>query len=225
MAAAPPRGLPPTQGSPGTGLTVTASWEPAPPGVSTVVLASHATSVPFTAVLAGPERTLTEKTTTAATCGDHHIPASEPARSGFGSRWSVGPGLHRPCRARPADRSLVAEDRSAGGVRDQTGSEARCSRNCSRDGPRNPGMSGYKMGRRGGIRPARRPGGGQESTGQHAAWAILGTDVPTGALAGEAGGQLPQGDGVSLVVDRPVKVDRRTAPERSGWWLPSRTPC
>ena len=28
---------------------------------------------------------------------------------------------NRPCRARPADRSLVAEDRSAGGVRDQTG--------------------------------------------------------------------------------------------------------
>jgi hypothetical protein len=33
-------------------------------------------------------------------------------------KWS---GLDRPCRARPADRSLVAEDRSAGGVRDQTG--------------------------------------------------------------------------------------------------------
>jgi hypothetical protein len=31
------------------------------------------------------------------------------------------PGLDRPCRARPADRSLVAEDRSAGGVRDRTG--------------------------------------------------------------------------------------------------------
>jgi hypothetical protein len=30
------------------------------------------------------------------------------------------PGLHRPCRARPADRSLVAEDRSAEGVRDRT---------------------------------------------------------------------------------------------------------
>jgi hypothetical protein len=29
----------------------------------------------------------------------------------------------RPCRARPADRSLVAEDRSAAGVRDQTGPE------------------------------------------------------------------------------------------------------
>jgi hypothetical protein len=45
----------------------------------------------------------------------------DPARSGFGSRGSVGPGLHRPCRARPADRSLVAEDRSAAGVRDRTG--------------------------------------------------------------------------------------------------------
>ena len=29
--------------------------------------------------------------------------------------------LDRPCRDRPADRSLVAEDRSAGGVRDRTG--------------------------------------------------------------------------------------------------------
>jgi hypothetical protein len=33
------------------------------------------------------------------------------------------PRLHRPCRARPADRSLVAKDRSAGGVRDRTGPE------------------------------------------------------------------------------------------------------
>ena len=33
----------------------------------------RATSVPFTAVLAGPERTLTDKTTAATTCGDHHI--------------------------------------------------------------------------------------------------------------------------------------------------------
>jgi hypothetical protein len=32
-------------------------------------------------------------------------------------------GKDRPCRARPADRSLVAEDRSAEGVRDQTGPE------------------------------------------------------------------------------------------------------
>jgi hypothetical protein len=33
------------------------------------------------------------------------------------------PGLHRTRRARPADRSLVAEDRSAEGVRDRTGPE------------------------------------------------------------------------------------------------------
>jgi hypothetical protein len=31
--------------------------------------------------------------------------------------------LYRPCRARPADRSLAAEDRSAGGVRDRAGPE------------------------------------------------------------------------------------------------------
>jgi hypothetical protein len=31
----------------------------------------------------------------------------------------MGRGWDRPCRARPADRSLVAEDRSAGGVRDR----------------------------------------------------------------------------------------------------------
>jgi len=35
----------------------------------------------------------------------------------------MGRGRDRPCRARPADRSLVAEDRSAAGVRHQTGPE------------------------------------------------------------------------------------------------------
>ena len=47
-----------------------------------------------------------------------------------GSRGAVSPytackgqGQYRPCRARPADRSLVAEDRSAAGVRDPTGPE------------------------------------------------------------------------------------------------------
>jgi site-specific DNA recombinase len=40
-----------------------------------------------------------------------------------------GSRLYRPCRARPADRSLAAEDRSAEGVRDRTGPEPRaCSR-------------------------------------------------------------------------------------------------
>jgi hypothetical protein len=48
----------------------------------------------------------------------------------------------------------------------------RCSRDCSRDAPRHPGMSQYRMGRRCGVYPARRPGRGQESTGQHTACAI-----------------------------------------------------
>ena len=43
-----------------------------------------------------------------------------PSHLALGSRGSLGQGLHRPCRARPADRSLAAEDRSAGGVRDRT---------------------------------------------------------------------------------------------------------
>jgi hypothetical protein len=40
-----------------------------------------------------------------------------------------------PCPGRPI-RSLVAEDRIARGVRDQTGPNPRCSRSCSRDHPR-----------------------------------------------------------------------------------------
>jgi hypothetical protein len=40
----------------------------------------------------------------------------------------------------------------------------RCSQDCSRDAPRHPGMSEYRMGRRCGIRPARRPSGAQECT-------------------------------------------------------------
>jgi hypothetical protein len=35
-----------------------------------------------------------------------------------------GQGVHRPWRAPPADRFPVAEDRSAGGIRNQTGPEA-----------------------------------------------------------------------------------------------------
>jgi len=39
---------------------------------------------------------------------------------GLLSKRVVSTGSDWPCRARPADRCLVAEDRSAGGVRDQT---------------------------------------------------------------------------------------------------------
>jgi hypothetical protein len=45
--------------------------------------------------------------------------------SSFAINRPDGRWQDRPRRARPADRSLVAEDRSAGGVRDQTGPEPR----------------------------------------------------------------------------------------------------
>jgi hypothetical protein len=77
----------------------------------------------------------------------------------------------RPCRGRPI-RSLVAEDRSAAGVRDRTGPEPRCSRDCSRDSPQEAGTTAYGVGPRFGIGPARRPDGGQKSISQHTAWAI-----------------------------------------------------
>jgi hypothetical protein len=56
---------------------------------------------------------------------------SEPQLNGLIGRMNStdriwpesGRGYDRSCRARPADRSLVAEDRSAGGVRDRTGPE------------------------------------------------------------------------------------------------------
>jgi hypothetical protein len=88
-----------------------------------VILGGHATTVPFASVLTGPQRTTTDNHEAASTCAAPILAGDSSARSGFGSRGSVGRGLHRPCRARPADRSLVAEDRSAEGVCDQTGPE------------------------------------------------------------------------------------------------------
>jgi hypothetical protein len=51
--------------------------------------------------------------------------SSRPGSRGAASPYTAckGQGQYRPCRARPADRSLVAEDRSAAGVRDPTGPE------------------------------------------------------------------------------------------------------
>jgi hypothetical protein len=50
------------------------SWWPSPQAPSCVILAGHATSVPFTPVLTGPERTTTDNTTAALTCAHHHFP-------------------------------------------------------------------------------------------------------------------------------------------------------
>ena len=51
--------------------------------------------------------------------------SGRPGSRGAASPYTAckGQGQYRPCRARPADRSLVAEDRSAAGVRDHTGPE------------------------------------------------------------------------------------------------------
>jgi hypothetical protein len=43
-------------------------------GVPGVILTGRATSVPFTAVTTGPERTTTDNTTPPATCTDHRFP-------------------------------------------------------------------------------------------------------------------------------------------------------
>jgi hypothetical protein len=48
----------------------------------------------------------------------HRLPGIDSTHIGFGNGWSLGRGLAEP--GRPI-RFLVAEDRSAGGVRDQTG--------------------------------------------------------------------------------------------------------
>src|SRR5215217_5425002 len=85
------------------------SWKLAAPGASRVVLAGRATIVPFTAVLAGPERTAADDSTAAVTCAAPRCPGRDPAGSGFASR-GCGRGLASalPC---PAGRSvLVAED-------------------------------------------------------------------------------------------------------------------
>ena len=118
--------------------------------------------------------------------------------AGKGSRAWIG-----LCRARPADRSLVAEDWSAEGVRDRRDRPPRCSRGCSRDAPRHPGTSEYGTGRRFNILPARRP---LQRPRQHRPRhrGHLDTDVPAAALAtvNDAGEQLLKGNGVSLDAGR-----------------------
>jgi hypothetical protein len=79
--------------------------------------------------------------------------------------------LHRPYRARPADRSVVAEDRSAGGVRDRTGPEPQ-------PGPR----WGHIWATNDQITA--------DNTGQHR----VGISVTTASL----GQRLPEGPGVVL---------------------------
>jgi hypothetical protein len=118
-------------------------------------------------------------------------------------------GEDQPCCARPADRSLVAEDRSAAGVRDRTGPKAPMPTRLLTGRAATSGTSEYRTRRRCGIRPARRPGRGEESTGCCTAWATW--QVPKGGWARRP---TPVG---------PVKADRLSASGRSGLWPPSKT--
>jgi hypothetical protein len=84
----PSIGLPTKQWLPRMGLTQRSRWEPtAPPGAGR--LNSRATSVPVTAVLNGPQRTATDNSTAASTWAVPAFAGDDPARTGFGSRWSV----------------------------------------------------------------------------------------------------------------------------------------
>jgi len=61
------------RGSPRTGLTLRPRLEPTAPPRASVVLAGRATSVPFTAVGTGPERTPRDNTTSAVSCAVHRF--------------------------------------------------------------------------------------------------------------------------------------------------------
>jgi hypothetical protein len=67
------------------------------------------------------ERTPTDNATVAVTCAVRRLVRWRARPIWLCKQVVNGRGLHRPCRARPADWSLVAENRSAGGDRDRTG--------------------------------------------------------------------------------------------------------
>jgi hypothetical protein len=68
-----PSGLLPTRRwSPRTGLTLMLTVEPTAQQDTGVILDGRATSVPFTAVLNGPERTTTDNAEAASTCAVRH---------------------------------------------------------------------------------------------------------------------------------------------------------
>jgi hypothetical protein len=121
QSAASPFGLLPTmQRSPRTGL-ILRQWRSQRrnriPGSSpaAVPLACH--SQQSRPVPSGQPRTITKRPRPAPFA---ILAGDSSTRSGFGSRWSSSRGLHRPCHARPAQSVLVvAQGRSAGGVRDQ----------------------------------------------------------------------------------------------------------
>ena len=106
---------------------------PTPRGLASVVLAGRATTVPFTTDVSGRKRTPTNPTAT-MTCAVRRLARWQPRPIWL---WEQGVGWVRLASALPypagRPRSLVAEDRSARGVRDRTGPDSPRSRSCSRD--------------------------------------------------------------------------------------------
>jgi hypothetical protein len=108
-------GLPTTQWSPGTGLTLRSGWEPTVP-VCTGRLTGRATSMPFTEVLTGVQRTTTDNATAPSTntvpCFRRWRPGPELAL-GAGSRLLSlsGPGVPSGRRRRPEGPGPGPSDR------------------------------------------------------------------------------------------------------------------
>jgi hypothetical protein len=110
--------------------------------------------------------------------------------------------LYRPCRARPADRSLVAEDRSAEGVRGRTGPEPAGTRWVHAD-PAGRGVQRARAVTSGSEepqvkpptqpRPGRASGGGPEFESPHPAAASPAGSCPRGG--GHRGRASPSGRG------------------------------
>jgi hypothetical protein len=77
-----------TEDEPHRRVTVEPTTQPDPG----LILGGRATSVPFTAVLTGPERTATDNHEASSTCAISHLAGDNSARFGFESRGSHHPG-------------------------------------------------------------------------------------------------------------------------------------
>ena len=87
---------------------------PSQPGPTNVVLADRATTVPFTAVLAGPQRTTTDNTTAAVICADHRSPRWRPRPIWLCKQGvTKQPSASQPCsgfHCSPAQLSMFASE-------------------------------------------------------------------------------------------------------------------
>jgi hypothetical protein len=105
------------------GLTYRASWNRLPPGGSRPRPAGRATGVPYRAGASGTQRTVTV-TSMRPVDWTHGSDLGWKGKAKLHGMQAVMAGIDLGVPGRPI-RSLVAEGRSAGGVRDQTGPDPR----------------------------------------------------------------------------------------------------